>query len=406
MKYIYKNIKKFICNDSFMFALVILTVLVSCIMLHFSYGLYQSYMSEKEADASNQYSASLTFSYNFEEYNVDKYGDGQCEVKAPEGVTEFATVEMLKNFAKDLSNTFQEDLLTVETNAVVETYRLYSVFDILNGEIILSELYEENLKKGSKVSSGRFFSPEEFKEGEKVAIAFDKYNINVGNTPYMDKMLVEEDRYVLLGENKYKVIGWGSIDCDLPTIPITALPDNTPLEGYITFTFEHPVNRGNYQELKELAESDFQGLAQLESMALPNVDQIYLYNTIIIISVLIALVSSMNFAILYRYILTTRKKELRIFRICGMTRLRAVVTYITECLFITLPVYFCGVFLFAKGLLPIAKQYFYYMYQSYSKEIYGTLFAIYYGVSFLILITMILISLKKDEQMQVGGGYR
>lgn len=389
-----------------MFALVILTVLVSCIMIHFSYGLYQSYMSEKEADESNQYTASLTFTYEFEQYNVDKYGDGQCEVRPPDGITEFATVGMLKNFAKDLSDKFQEDLLIVETNAVAESYRLYSVFDILNGELIISDVYEENLKKSSKISSGRFFTPEEFKEGEKVAIAFDKYNINVGNTPYMDKMLVDEDKYVLLEGERYKVIGWGSIDCDLPTIPITSLPDDTPLEGYVTFTFGHPVNRANYQELKELAEIDFQGLAQLESMALPNVDQIYLYNTIIIVSILIALVSSLNFAILYRYILATRKKELRIFRICGMSKFRAVVTYIAECLLITLPVYFFGVFLFAKVLLPIAKKHFYYMYQSYSMEIYGTLFVIYYGVSLLILLGMILFCLKRDEQMQIGGGYQ
>lgn len=65
----------------------------------------------------------------------------------------------------------------------------------------------------------------------------------------------------------------------------------------------------------------------------------------LVISVIISLLSVINFAMLYLFILKNRQRNLAVMRICGCTKVKAVLIYLTECLVLTLPVYFVGALL-------------------------------------------------------------
>lgn len=132
----------------------------------------------------------------------------------------------------------------------------------------------------------------------------------------------------------------------------------------------------------------------------------YLYNTIIMVTIFITIVSAINFAILYRYILSSRKQSLMVYRICGMSFARVVLLYLGECVVLTVPAYVIGALLFEHVILKKVSKYYDYMSNSYSSYVYMVLFAIYFILSLLILLFMIIYALKTDKELDVKGGTR
>ena len=113
--------------------------------------------------------------------------------------------------------------------------------------------------------------------------------------------------------------------------------------------------------------------------------------------------SGLNFALIYRYILMTRRKSIIVFQVCGMTVIRAVLVYVAECLTLMLPVYFLTVLGF-QSVLPVLKKYYYYMNSHYPMAVYKMLFETYFSVSLVILLAMILYTFLADHRIKVGGG--
>ena len=146
--------------------------------------------------------------------------------------------------------------------------------------------------------------------------------------------------------------------------------------------------------------------AVVEPANLPDDDAVYLYNTIIMVTIFITIVSAINFAILYRYILSSRKQSLMVYRICGMSFARVVLLYLGECVVLTVPAYVIGVLLFEHVILKKVSKYYDYMSNSYSSYVYMVLFSIYFILSLLILLFMIIYALKTDKELDVKGGAR
>lgn len=400
MKYILKNIKLFITKEKFMYSLTFATIFVSVLMLHFSYGLYQSYMSEKEAVSADQSFITISMNYDIEQEEVNST-TGAYRLKDDKKKDEVVTMDMFCQLVNQLSEQFQEDLINVGLKAEVDHYPLYFNFDIKDNKMVNSAFFEENMKKNSLLSGGRFFTNEEYEKGLKTAIVFDTEGYE-GDT-YTDTYQAFDGNSLVINQEKYQVIGKQTLFADYPIIPITAVEKDAPLYQFVEFEFEHAVTSLQYNELEELVPICFGDLAKLEKLNLPDKDKLYMYNTMILVAVFIAVISAINFAILYRYILQTRKRELSIYRICGMSKRKAVGIYVFECILITLPAYLLAVILFRSVFLPEAKEFFYYMADSYAASVYAILFILYYGVSIVILLIMILYSLE-EEKMRIGGG--
>lgn len=101
----------------------------------------------------------------------------------------------------------------------------------------------------------------------------------------------------------------------------------------------------------EKTEKIFGDKAVVAAANLPDDDAVYLYNTIIMVTIFITLVSAINFAVLYRYILSSRKQALMVYRICGLSFCRVVLLYLGECTALTITAYFIGVLLFENVIL-------------------------------------------------------
>lgn len=399
MKYIIRNIRLFMTNQRGIYFLSIAAVMSSVFLLHFSYSLYQSFMKEKDAQSveADNLSVDLLDPYT-------KQGDPEDSDYRiiPRKGTKYVTIKDLKRLLKNLSEEFQKEVQNIGTEVAVDDVTYLCNFGVENGEIVMSKLYRDNIT-GHSLEEGRFFTEEEYKKGLRVAL--DEAVLSPSRkSPYLDSIRSKDGKYLIIEGKKYRIIGKHSSFPDQPIVPITSLPDDYPLYEWIEFDFEGSVNSLQYAELKDAVEETMGDHASLPDMDLPDMDKIYLYNTMIIIAVLIAVVSALNFVILYQYFLEKRQEEIRAMRICGMKRRRAVVMFLAECVCLTLPVYVLSVFLYDRFALRMMSSFYSYVDDHYSLKLYLELFAIYYISSLVILLVSIWRRLQGEGRMRIGGG--
>ena len=79
MKYIWFNIKSFFIKKKLIFILSFFSIICSCIMIHFSYGLYQNYQLKKQYDLSDERKIVLTLQGDFDETSDNELNDDEKE---------------------------------------------------------------------------------------------------------------------------------------------------------------------------------------------------------------------------------------------------------------------------------------------------------------------------------------
>lgn len=393
MKYIFKNIIKFIRNDTQIFILVILTVIMSSFMLHFSYAVYQNYEIKKESVTEEQDYIYIDLTYDMERVDIG-HPAGMYKWADFEG--DAITIDMLEACLKNIDEDVLNQIDNMYTEVSVDNIPLSMHFLFDDGKFIINDEIAKVC-----VSIGRYFSQEEFDNGEKVAMVFDYENINIGDNPLTEEMLYDES-HIKIGDEIYEIIGYHHITVDTPLIPITALPKDTILCKPLNLEFKDNINLYQYTEVYNAVTTYFGELAYVWPANLPNIDTIRLYNTIIIIAVIISIIAAINFAILYRYILNKRQRQITCMRLCGLKYYKTIFMYIGECMVLTLPVYILTAFSFAKWVLPWMSDFYQYGFTTYNKVVYLVLFGIYFVISLAVLLIMLLSNISKKRVLSEG----
>ncbi|MCH5267503.1 MAG: ABC transporter permease [Lachnospiraceae bacterium] len=399
MKYIFRNIYLFIKNEKLVFLFAFLSIFSSALLLHFSYALYQSYMVQRESASGEQDWISVSITDDYEIYDEDEEA-GEYKIRRKEG-KDYLTVGMVKKALENLPEIYQKNLVNVNLEAYLADHFLDFNFNVEDNQIVPSEFFFNNSKNLGSWGGGRYFSEEEYKKGMPVAFTAERQSEAVPS--YTESITSPDGQYLTIDGKQYRIIGIHKFP-DLPVVPLTAVDEDTPVPEYIEFTFNHPVTSVEYEELKEWTEIYLGEHGEVREPELPDVDTIYMYNTMILVAVLISVISALNFAIMYRYILQKRKEEIRILRVCGLSKLRGVLMYVVECLFMTVPVYVMAVVFFGKVFLSYVNRQFSYISKSYPFKVYLVLFLLYYVSSIAILFGMIMYNMSHDEKMQIGGG--
>ena len=379
------------------------TVICSCIMIHFSYGLYQNYQLKKQYDLSDDREITLTLQGNFDEISDGELNNDESFFAEADSADRYVTVDLLKKYVAEFSNTYTDNLKYVEATAIVDRLPFRMDFAIRDGRMVKSDEFEKEIEDNALLESGRYFTEEEYRNGEAVALCWDYLHWNTMSSPVSRRMAVDRNTLRIQGK-EYKIIAYGIIDVDRPTIPVTSLEGATPFAGEIVFHFRRPIRQEQYDVVAEKTAKVLNDKAVIKPVSLPNDDAVYLYNTIILVTVFITLVSAMNFAILYRYILSCRKQSLMVYRICGLSIGKVVLLYLGECVAMTVPAYVIGVLLFANVILKKMSGYYEYMNDSYGISVYLIFFLVYFLLSLLILTVMIIHALKTDMDLKVEGG--
>lgn len=395
MKYIIKNIHKFVKDDTLVFVLMIFTVVISSLMLHFSYAVYQNYEIEKESALKDDDYIYVMFNYEIEHIDIN-HPASQYMLMDYDG--DAITKEMMTECLSDIDEAVLSEVTSILTQVSYCNYPFNLSFLYQDGKY---KICEETVTNGG-IASGRYFTQEDYDTGAKVALIFDYEHANASiGSPITEGMLYD-DTHIKIGDELYEIIGTQICSLDIPLLPVTVFPDDAIIVNAIKFEFNDSVSLYQYNQVCDAVEEHFGNLATVLPVDLPDIDTIRLYNTIIVISVIISVIAALNFAILFRYILNKRRKQISCMRLCGLKYGKTVLLYMGECMILTIIPFIISAFSFAKWILPWISSFYKYGFDTYNKMVYVILFGIYFAIAFVVMLFMVMTNISKKRVISEG----
>lgn len=380
MKYIRKNLKNFLKNETIIFCLVFLCILSSAIIINFSFGFYH-HLEQKKLDET------VDANYVLVDFYDTRVTKGEL-MKVLPGFSE----ELLSKINLTPAVVWPEDLK--EPDGAIDSWtNWFSLsFRYDNGEIKIDKDFEKNMKNAGNLIKGRYFTQEEMDNKELVCVMEDEKVSWNGKGSYFSnvKYHPDDNGKITIGGKKYTVIGQFKNYNPMPMVPVTTIEDNwyvAQLE--IDIRNGKNVTRSQYNEIKDYMEECFGDAATVEPLDLPEEDSEKFYNSLLLLCFVMVSLSGVVLSVLYEYVLLKRRKQITIYRICGMTRRKARGLYLGECILLSAGIYIVAVLLFQYGVLPHLKRSFEYIAASYTLATYCRLGILYLMVTCLIEYGMI-----------------
>ena len=410
LKYIFKNLKSQFTKQGVISLLLVINIIVSALVICFSYGLYQNYnvMIEENLGESAD---TLSILVDTDKVYFSENGIPYTEV----------TLDMILTFGEMLSENTAENISKIYLEYIAKTnlftdmnhdddggYAIFgNTFIIKNGEI-LPHSYDN------------YFADEDYRSKEKLAVissAFfegeeDSYGqmANFSNIDNTNRILASGTEYIFVNGEQYKIKT--VIDGDTNwffKISLVSAPEDSIIRvtmhndeamSLFSIDFSEPVTIQQYDDIKMCIENATGGLAYVQPLEFESTSEIYYYKTIILISVVIAILAAINMAILYRYILEKRSSELAIFRICGCSKAKAVMSYLIECMLINAPLFALTQLCYHKLIMPKLSDLFPHMQGAYSFKLYAAIFGIYVVASLVVMLIMIVATIRKHSLVE------
>lgn len=360
MKYIVKNITVFAKNETAIFVLMIVCIFSAAFIMNFTYGLYMNYNT-----ALNEANKELKTIYPLVSDNARlTKGEFQEYIEALDAKIQNA-VELI----------YAEADLT--KNGYDDHYSYFPMrFDIKDNKYLTPEKVRDIWVGTKLVTRGEYITAEEEETGAYVALV---------SGDICDKDIGESIDF--LG-NTYTVKGVYVAGSFTPLVPFLTVPGDIEVD-VCSFTFSEVITRSAYNDLKATADKVIPNKLIFPELQLPDDDTTALYRNIILISILVAGVSVMNFAMLYLFIVRKRKKELVIMRLCGAVKIHITVILLGECLFMAIPAFTLGSLFFDIMLKTVLCDHFPYMSEVFGLSVYLLIAAIYTVVMVIISGAMI-----------------
>ena len=403
MNYSLKNLSSVFTRQRLLAVLLVLNVVVSCLVICFSYGLYQSYNVVIEEGENPVYKELTIKASDGKKHRSDEYEIDLSEVT----IGEFTA--MLTSLSDDLTDNISSiDLfLGVDQNLYCECTDQEAVSDtgVYANYIHLDVKHHMIISGGTDVGC---ISDEDYSSGKKlVALGTEMFGSHGGTIGYSSKSytavpLTDEKNIIIEGE-PYEILRINGYLEGRMIFPITSLSDDKLLwtdpisNDVFTIRFNEPIKASQYNELSEAVNKYFGDRAELPKLDFKGAEELYYYRTVLLISVVIAILAAINMAVLYRYILERRSRELAIFRICGCTGHEAVRMYLAECLTVSLPLFALSELLWHLLLMPRLAGLFEHFENAYSFKLYAAIFGIYAVSVTVVMYIMIQAAVKRHS---------
>lgn len=392
MKYVLHNLSSLIKNEKFIFAVMIVCVIASAWIMAFSYGLYQN--------------------YNITLYEFDESA-AHMDIEINEGKT--LTKGDLVRYLAAISNETKNDISSIGTSTRLEGFEdtdewsyldSYFWFHITDGVYLVPPDARENWESGV-ILTGRYISDEEMANGADVVMLSNNQDITTDNQDGWDpatKAILNEDgtKATIFGK-EYTVICTNRSPYG-PMMPILSVPDDVALNS-LSFSFYNHVTREQYNEVRDVADEVIPGVLTFAQMDIPDAEGAYMYRNIMLIAALIAVITIVNFAVLFRYITAKRRRQNAIFRLCGCTVGKIMRASLAECCMICIPTFIIGIAAFIPVMEFVLSNIFPYMKGAYSPVIYLAFVLIYTVLMLIIMSVVLFVQLRKMpvETLKRGG---
>lgn len=381
MKYIFFNLRNLAKNEKTIFAVMLLCIFVSAWTMAFSYGLYQNY-----------HTLSLENDFEGKEIRVEAAEEETLTQGELEAYLNSLPYEIL-NGAEVIYCSVYGNFESADGSEGVDTM-VISRFTVQNGIYGISSYVADIWDKNGMVGSGRYLTQAEESDGVD--------SIMINNDYVSQKELFTDKNTMTLFGKPYKVVG--THNTPGVVVPFLSIPSDVPMDGF-TILFDNFIKRNDYNILKQKASEVAPGKMIFPEMPFPDEEQIYIYNNIMAISVLIAALTIINFAFLYNYIFEKRRRGIAVMRICGCTAMRARAICIGECCLMCVPVFLIGILTYIPFMKNVLSGIFEYMEASYSPAVFISIFAIYLSMLLLIMGILMLrqIGQQLSQSLKIGG---
>ncbi len=373
-KYTLKNIKSFFINNFIIFILLVISTITSAIVIFFSYGVYQNYntiLSYKEDDLSDDY------------IGINYVNTG----------SEYVTKRDLLNCLSeidDISNELREQIIQYDVEGIIDNNSYEFKFLYCDGKFKVAEEFKENLKKYDNLTEGTYWS--DYEEANGICVALISDQAVFGEISALDS--IKYVNQLKIGGKIYDIIGKQAWNEKGAMFPFSTVADEQLLTSTL-ISFNSAVSVKTYNQIRDVFNNYMGDKAVFEEIRTIDKDTYYTYKTVILISVFIALIAAINFMILYRYIMSTRKRTTAIFRILGLTPAKLNFMNMSECIILIVPFFILGMVLYQTVFLPRLHTYFVYMQDAYTPFVYFLLFVIFISVSLIVIGIMLLVMSRK-----------
>ena len=373
-KYTLKNIKSFFINNFIIFILLVISTITSAIVIFFSYGVYQNYntiLSYKEDDLSDDY------------IGINYVNTG----------SEYVTKRDLLNCLSeidDISNELREQIIQYDVEGIIDNNSYEFKFLYCDGKFKVAEEFKENLRKYDNLTEGTYWS--DYEEANGICVALISDPAVFGEISALDS--IKYVNQLKIGGKIYDIIGKQAWNEKGAMFPFSTVADEQLLTSTL-ISFNSAVSVKTYNQIRDVFNNYMGDKAVFEEIRTIDKDTYYTYKTVILISVFIALIAAINFMILYRYIMSTRKRTTAIFRILGLTPAKLNFMNMSECIILIVPFFILGMVLYQTVFLPRLHTYFVYMQDAYTPFVYFLLFVIFISVSLIVIGIMLLVMSRK-----------
>lgn len=382
MHYAVRNIRTLIKREPFIFAVMMLCVVSSSLIMLFSYGLYQNYHVQRYETEVEQ---------------------KEIFPKMNEGAV--LTQQDVVRYLGALSADTLDHIDIIYTTAQFAEYPTpyYTAvpfrFQIRDGLYKTSQITKESWENDGLILSGRYLSDDEEASGANVALV-----ANNGSGWNEATLAIQSDiNEIMLFGKPYQVVGEYHAGGGTPIVPFLSIPSDTQL-GQLAFMFSSNVTSRQYSDLVEQAEVQIPGVLVFEKLDFPDSETFYIYNNIMLIAILIAVLTVVNFAILYHFIVQKRMRQIAVFQISGCSASRAFRICLSECCLLCVPTYLLGIVAYIPIMNHIFSDLFPYMQASYTPYVYLAIFAIYLVILLVVISGMLLRVLNQKPIDTWKGG--
>lgn len=372
MRYILKNYQSFIRYNTPLFALCMSIVVVSTLLVHFVYGVYQNYNIVQNGNY-DQVEGFDEFYFNF----IEKGGKKVTKSDMDRCIARISD---------------QMDLIVASGNSDYVILIVYAPLDwnykkswgdgntavkvaINRFGVAAPDIVFDNMQAYSFTDGSRWTDMQE-KEGAQVALFWDYNNPSYQTDGIHPEEAINADNTVTIEGKDYEIIGYQTYQLE-PIIPYSSLNQDITFSSG-GFAFPEHMSMTSYEILTSILKEELGDQVTFEYPGVAQKDNVnYVYNVVFIVVGLVALIVSVDLLLVYRYYLRKNRHKMAIFRLCGMSKCKNIIMQMGEFLILTLPGYIVSVIFFAFVMLPKLRAYYVYMPNSFTPKVYFIILMIY-----------------------------
>ena len=427
MCYIFQNIRITARKSPAVFIMYVLSCMVSVMVVMFSHGVYQNYQTkatELEQGKNVGPSGNMIMAYtpicfgNITAEHIDDPGtDMNGQVYEPYKYYEADGTTTVGDFRKVLSKLDEKSkkefggfFILYDFRKIFELYPEYnfdagensglykiSEFDGSTGFTINMTSRIEYVKELNTFSYHRLAAQNEGSAASGKLIS-DENELNADNVIVLRDLSWDSEiigKRVHLFGKEYEVIGIAEQGFNTVDVPFSSLPDDLIIQS-VNIQANKPISTYCYRHMKQAFEEVFGDYVNFPEMYTVDTEEKTFYVSIMMISVVLSALAAIILAILYRYIIFTRRKTMSVMRLCGCTRGKIRLMYLLEIIGSASLIFALCAAVYHKLILGKLTYFLDRIDEVYTWSTYLYIYGVFIGVLFVVI--NIMISTQLDRQ--------